>query len=552
MEPRDISEIYREKDSSEEKILTRPCSNLKDEDADGHTGTRPSTAWKLTASKLHDDRTPCAFKGDHTDADAKEGLDFGCCKRHDGQWKKFFCRDCDVFICASCVILEHEKQGHTWISASEAVGQIQREAEDILLKAEVKLDTVGDAITQLEKKIEEVPLHTQALKESVTAACDDAIKYFTQYLQSKRSLLLERIKTLEKSGIDNLESSRKEGLEIQAKLARITMSESKVIAERNPGDILKWKSNLEESLKAIQVQSWCKQNAHVKVGALDPELKFVKRTQETHQCWCHVGRLVQPGRWIMVRTVKVQRQLGDLVTAIATMKDGSVALGYQISGVCIVDPAGHQRHVFQDVGHVIDISVMSRHKLAMLDANGVIKVVDLSGQVTTNEFPQGSHHFKCLSASTEGALFTGSISENTIHILGGDQSRDILAMPMSPLKIAVSANHIAILHQPASITILDMDGIEQSVIREDQWAYASVCSSGMGDFFVLSADKSNPKSLKIGRYGFDGTMVETVISNYRISTLGWLNPRISASSGKIMVCIEDELITFEREMDTLE
>ncbi|XP_071497669.1 uncharacterized protein [Diadema antillarum] len=248
------------------------------------------------------------------------------CSLHGGDHKKFFCETCMRLVCGSCVILEHGNRGHSCTTRAEAREKFRAEFGSLLVETDSLLGIVQRKVTEVDRSIEKVnlpsernpqtfliikkcilhnfvPVTLQGIRKDVMDVCEEAMRKFTERLQEKRNLLLKRLDSIEKSGIEQLNTSRKEGQMIETRLSRAVEYGKAVQTLGNPEEMSDWIQALQTTVDSIPARDWELRGIDSDIAALDPELVFTQREEESSSikpCWCHIGHLLRPGKWKLV------------------------------------------------------------------------------------------------------------------------------------------------------------------------------------------------------------------------------------------------------------
>ena len=147
-------------------------------------------------------------------------------KRHEKEELKFFCKDCKVAICNTCVVTLHE--GHGKMLLEEATDarktQINSMTQSLIEKAQEK----RKELEQLNQKSTEIKLQVAYLKSQVQTNVDQLIAI----IEARKQDVFDAVDNQAKKSLESL-SKKKDQVENQVKLIESAIEQIKALIKRS-------------------------------------------------------------------------------------------------------------------------------------------------------------------------------------------------------------------------------------------------------------------------------------------------------------------------------
>ena len=147
-------------------------------------------------------------------------------KRHEKEELKFFCKDCKVAICNTCVVTLHE--GHGKMLLEEATDarktQINSMTQSLIEKAQEK----RKELEQLNQKSADITLQVADFKRQVQTNVDHVIAI----IEAKKQNVFDAVDNQAKKSLESL-SKKKDEVENQVKLIESAIEQTKALVKRS-------------------------------------------------------------------------------------------------------------------------------------------------------------------------------------------------------------------------------------------------------------------------------------------------------------------------------
>ena len=147
-------------------------------------------------------------------------------KRHEKEELKFFCKDCKVAICNTCVVTLHE--GHGKMLLEEATDarktQINSMTQSLIEKAQEKRKD----LEQLNQKSMDITLQVADFKSQVQTHVDQVIAI----IEARKQDVFDAVDNEEKKSLESL-SQKKDQVENQVKLIESAIEQTKALVKRS-------------------------------------------------------------------------------------------------------------------------------------------------------------------------------------------------------------------------------------------------------------------------------------------------------------------------------
>ena len=171
-------------------------------------------------------------------------------KRHENKELEFFCKDCKVAICNTCVVTLHE--GHGKMLLEEATDarktQINSMTQSLIEKAQEK----RKELEQLNQKSTDIKLQVADFKSQVQTNVDQVIAI----IEARKQDVFDAVNNQAKKSLESV-SQKKDEVENQVKLIESTIEQTKALLKRSfSTEILRFS----ETFDAILQEQGTKQN----------------------------------------------------------------------------------------------------------------------------------------------------------------------------------------------------------------------------------------------------------------------------------------------------
>ena len=147
-------------------------------------------------------------------------------KRHEKEELKFFCKDCKVAICNTCVVTLHE--GHGKMLLEEATDarktQINSMTQSLIEKAQEK----RKELEQFNQKSTDMELQVADFKSQVQTHVDQVIAI----IEARKQDVFDAVDNLAKKSLESL-SKKKDEVENQVKLIESAIEQTKALVKRS-------------------------------------------------------------------------------------------------------------------------------------------------------------------------------------------------------------------------------------------------------------------------------------------------------------------------------
>ena len=139
-----------------------------------------------------------------------------CQKEHHGNKKlKFFCKDCEVAICNTCVVTLHE--GHVKVPLQDAANERKLRLESVLESQKEKALRKRNMITRLKSECNEIQEQVACVKKSAQNLVDNLLRI----IEAKKQELFKEVEDKAQEVIERLVEQQSE---VEYKLRRIEKS----------------------------------------------------------------------------------------------------------------------------------------------------------------------------------------------------------------------------------------------------------------------------------------------------------------------------------------
>ena len=129
------------------------------------------------------------------------------CEKHKNETLEYYCEKCKKLACIHCLLLEHDKEGHSYLSTEE-VAKKKRE----LLKSSSsflndQLKEGNDALKHIEHVLQELEKNAEKAKDQIGEQRESILKAFTERQKSKLNVFTEKVKEKAKVKTNEVDSA---------------------------------------------------------------------------------------------------------------------------------------------------------------------------------------------------------------------------------------------------------------------------------------------------------------------------------------------------------
>ena len=133
-------------------------------------------------------------------------------ERHENKKLKFFCKDCEVAICNTCVVTLHE--GHVKVPLQDAANERKLRLESLLESQKEKALQKRNMITRLQSECNEIQEQVSCVKKSAQNLVDNLMRV----IQAKKQELFKEVEDKAQQSIERLVEQQ---LNVEKELQRI-------------------------------------------------------------------------------------------------------------------------------------------------------------------------------------------------------------------------------------------------------------------------------------------------------------------------------------------
>ena len=147
-------------------------------------------------------------------------------KHHEKEELKFFCKVCEVTICNTCALTDHE--GHAKMSLESAVNKRKLRVESAIESQQRRAQTKTKKIAKLDENCVKVQEHAARVKSDVQQYFDGIIAT----IEEKRMKIFDDVENKVKDSLERLGMERQE-IEQQVKMHETTIEKNKILLNRS-------------------------------------------------------------------------------------------------------------------------------------------------------------------------------------------------------------------------------------------------------------------------------------------------------------------------------
>ena len=208
------------------------------------------------------------------------------CFEHVDKELEYYCEICEVLICYKCVLKGGKHEGHDYDEVKNTYERYKGEVRPSLEPMESKLNTVKEALAQLDVRSGEVSNQQEVIEDSIHSA----IRGLHQFLDVRKTKLISVLHHITQAKLNDLAAQRDEMEIIQAQLSSCLDFVGKSLETESRGDILTMKRSIVKRVKELTTpfqQDILKPNTEADMG-------FFSSPDLTVAC-CNYGKVYVAG-----------------------------------------------------------------------------------------------------------------------------------------------------------------------------------------------------------------------------------------------------------------
>ena len=206
-----------DKKSSHSLYCFQCCAFWCDDCITGHNIIRANKEHRVLAIK------------DFQDQDIQEVLKRPAFCRKSGHEKKeleFFCKVCDVPICNSCALTDHE--GHAKMLLEEAANERKLQVKSAIESQKEKVKIRKNKITKLDENCVKIQEHAARLKRRV----EQFVGIIFQVIDTKKQQIINEVENQAKESLQRLQTKRSE-IEDEVNMSEATLDKAETLLKRS-------------------------------------------------------------------------------------------------------------------------------------------------------------------------------------------------------------------------------------------------------------------------------------------------------------------------------
>ena len=147
-------------------------------------------------------------------------------EHHENKKLKFFCKDCEVAICNTCVVTLHE--GHVKVPLQDAANERKLRLESVLESQKVKALRKRNMITRLKSECNEIQEQVACVKKSAQNLVDNLMRI----IEVKKQELFKEVEDKAQQSIERLEEQRSD-VENELQLIETSIEKTETFLKRS-------------------------------------------------------------------------------------------------------------------------------------------------------------------------------------------------------------------------------------------------------------------------------------------------------------------------------
>ena len=172
-------------------------------------------------------------------------------EHHENKKLKFFCKDCEVAICNTCVVTLHE--GHVKVPLQDAANERKLRLESVLESQKVKALQKRNMITRLQSECNEIREQVNCVKTSAQNLVDDLMRI----VEAKKQELFKEVEDKAQQSIERLVEQRSD-VENELQLIETSIVKTETFLKRSTNaEIVHFNTEFQEEVTDEADQVGC-------------------------------------------------------------------------------------------------------------------------------------------------------------------------------------------------------------------------------------------------------------------------------------------------------
>ena len=194
------------------------------------------------------------------------------CKKHENETLKYYCETCKKLVCIDCVLLEHNKEGHSYLSIEE-VAEKKRDLfksssnflNDQLKEGSNALKHIEHVLQELKKNAEKDQIGKQRenILKAFTERQKNALKAFIEKQKSDLNVFTEKLQEKAKAKTNEVDSAYrikhdflgKQEIDMKVYVEKIKSStelSNNLLEKGTREEIISFQNEIEENVKKVK------------------------------------------------------------------------------------------------------------------------------------------------------------------------------------------------------------------------------------------------------------------------------------------------------------
>ena len=127
------------------------------------------------------------------------------CKKHENETFKYYCETCKKLACIHCILLEHNKEGHSYLSTEEVIEKKRELLKSSSSFLNDQLKEGSDALKHVEHVLQELEKNAGKAKDKINKQKETILKAFTEKQKNALKEFIEKQKSDLKAFTEKLE-----------------------------------------------------------------------------------------------------------------------------------------------------------------------------------------------------------------------------------------------------------------------------------------------------------------------------------------------------------
>ena len=175
-------------------------------------------------------------------------------EHHENKRLKFFCKECEVAICNTCVVTLHE--GHVKVPLQDAANERKLRLESVLESQKVKALQKRDMITRLQSECNKIKEQVACVKKSAQNLVDNLMRI----IEAKKQELFQEVEDKAQQSIERLVEQRS-NVENELQLIETSIVKTETFLKRSTNaEIVHFNTQFQEEVTDEADQVGCDRN----------------------------------------------------------------------------------------------------------------------------------------------------------------------------------------------------------------------------------------------------------------------------------------------------